>query len=56
MTCSLGKLGKFSNGNNIQGAPASNTDGFLLRDVFLQLSWIGQFGTKYDSRHLAISD
>jgi hypothetical protein len=36
LSCSLDsfqKLPQFSQGNNVLDAPASNTDGFLLRDT-----------------------
>jgi hypothetical protein len=32
------KLSQFSQGNNVLDAPASNTDGFLLRDICVSFS------------------
>ena len=42
---------------NVLDAPASNTDGFLYEiQVFLQLSWVGLFGTKWAFIHLENCD
>jgi hypothetical protein len=43
---SFQKLSQFSQGNIVLHDPASNTGAFLSRDVFLQISKIGLFGTK----------
>jgi hypothetical protein len=46
---SFQKLTQFLHGNNVLGAAACNIDGFLFWEIhlFLQLSWIGLFGTKW---------
>jgi hypothetical protein len=42
---------------NVLEAPASNTDRFLYEiQVFLQLSWVGLFGTKWAFLHLENCD
>jgi hypothetical protein len=47
------KLTQFSKRNSVLVAPAPNMDGFFAdRNVFLQLSWIGLFGTKGATLHL----
>jgi hypothetical protein len=50
---SIQKLTQFSQGNNVLDGAASNTDGFWGEThVFLQLSWIGLYGTKWAFLHL----
>jgi hypothetical protein len=50
------KQTQFSQASSVLDAPASNTSHFQLRDTCPQISWIGQFGTKWDFLHLENSE
>jgi hypothetical protein len=53
---SFQKITQLSPGSNVLEVPASNADGFLWEiHVFLHLSWIDLFGTKWAIPHLEYS-